>query len=197
MLLSCGFVHYWMKVSVGCYTISFPQKSSKEHIKKQTLYIKSGGSYWWNDGTFSSGFSPSRGFNTTLPLPKSPWTMNFKPSLSLPRLKHESWKNPLTSIQTPNPTKTALFCWSPCVNYWQNPQIWVWGCMWGWCRNFYYRNICLKQTCVMQNSQSRGLDVDRYDVIHIQIRLWKTIYSIYTLESIFFKHHHGQRLCCQ
>ena len=31
----------------------------------------------------------------------------------------------------------ALFCWYPCVNYWLNLQIWVWGYILGLRLNFY------------------------------------------------------------
>ncbi len=48
----------------------------------------------------------------------------------------------LTPNRGPPPTKTALFCWYSCVNYWLNPQIWVWGYMLGLRPNFYDRWTC-------------------------------------------------------
>ena len=42
----------------------------------------------------------------------------------------------LPTLRGPPPTKTALFGWYPCVNYWLNPQTWAWGYTLGLRPNF-------------------------------------------------------------
>ena len=50
----------------------------------------------------------------------------------------------VTSLTIGFPPIWALFCWYSCVNYWLNPQIWVWG--YDSLRpNFYGKTVCTCQ----------------------------------------------------